>query len=712
MSMPVPPPDTRAPGQTGHIADHNTISDALTALDGAVGELQETVANTTLSLPLTTLGDTLFENSVPGLARLPGNVTTTRMFLRQQGTGSGSAAPAWDTIQAGDIEAAGAVQVGGDLGGTPSAPEVLKIQGTAIGAPTGNTANFLREDGTWAEPPGSGGGDVASVFGRTGPVSAESGDYSVTQVTGAAPLNSPNFTGVPTAATATVGANSSQIATTAFVATAVAGGGGGGGGSGLGTTGWLNITKAPYSADPTGAADSTTAINDALSACPPGGVVYVPGGGLFKISGTLVIPDNVTLLGDVASDFTGGSVIEVANGANLNAVISDATWAPNGASESTAPRAVGLVVNGNGGSQTGGKGVGIAFSAYRAEVINCRVQNTRGDGIRLTNINEAGTTITGFCVENKIVDCTVETPGMGNISGNTEGIAVRDNGSFVTDYWIMRNVVYATPSSNGSGIWANCAGGAIIADNHTYGTGTHGIWVSGATETRITNNYVEFFGALAGSGACYGVYAVDDGGGPGTVIGGNVINVDQAVSGNTFTCIFITNPASGDPAFYSLGPNMMFSSVAAATALTIDNLGNAANFVVALMAQNANGFTSPYNINNFATMRGTPFDAHQQPAYASTMSVDPTQGTLITIVLGGNLTMDLPAFFPAGMRITFIFQQPSSGGTYNHTVTWNSSGGYSGGGSWANATFTPATGINAFSSVTFASDGYDLVQVA
>jgi hypothetical protein len=85
---------------------------------------------------------------------------------------------------------------------------------------------------------------------------------------------------------------------------------------------------------------------------------------------------------------------------------------------------------------------------------------------------------------------------------------------------------------------------------------------------------------------------------------------------------------------------------------------------------------------------------------------------VISIVLGGNLTLDLPAFFPGGMRITFIFQQPDSGGTYNHTVTFANSGGYSGGGDWANATFVAATGNNAFSSVTFVSDGYDLVQVS
>ncbi len=55
------------------------------------------------ALPLTTLGDTLYENATPAAARLPGNTTATKNFLTQTGTGSASAAPAWGTIAAGDV---------------------------------------------------------------------------------------------------------------------------------------------------------------------------------------------------------------------------------------------------------------------------------------------------------------------------------------------------------------------------------------------------------------------------------------------------------------------------------------------------------------------------------------------------------------------------------------------------------------------------------
>src|ERR1700680_4147623 len=42
-----------------------------------------------------------------------------------------------------------------------------------------------------------GGGGVNSVFGRSAAIVAASGDYTVSQVTGAAPLASPTFTGTP-----------------------------------------------------------------------------------------------------------------------------------------------------------------------------------------------------------------------------------------------------------------------------------------------------------------------------------------------------------------------------------------------------------------------------------------------------------------------------------------------------------------------------------
>ena len=52
---------------------------------------------------MTTLGDTLYENSTPAAARLAGNTSATKNFLTQTGTGSVSSAPAWGTIAGADL---------------------------------------------------------------------------------------------------------------------------------------------------------------------------------------------------------------------------------------------------------------------------------------------------------------------------------------------------------------------------------------------------------------------------------------------------------------------------------------------------------------------------------------------------------------------------------------------------------------------------------
>lgn len=53
--------------------------------------------------PMTTLGDIIYENATPAPARLAGDTSNTRKFLRTQASSGVAQAPAWDTIQAGDV---------------------------------------------------------------------------------------------------------------------------------------------------------------------------------------------------------------------------------------------------------------------------------------------------------------------------------------------------------------------------------------------------------------------------------------------------------------------------------------------------------------------------------------------------------------------------------------------------------------------------------
>ena len=92
------------------------------------------------TIPLTTLGDTLYENATPALARLPGNTSGTKNFLTQTGTGSASAAPAWGTIAAGDLPAAttstqGAVIIDG------TASDIQPSPGTGTAGAKGQAAD-------------------------------------------------------------------------------------------------------------------------------------------------------------------------------------------------------------------------------------------------------------------------------------------------------------------------------------------------------------------------------------------------------------------------------------------------------------------------------------------------------------------------------------------------------------------------------------------
>lgn len=78
-----------------------SLLEAVSLTLGWTGSLATTRGGTAITSY--TLGDTLYSDATDSLAKLAGNTTTTRKFLRQTGNGTISAAPAWDTLVAGDI---------------------------------------------------------------------------------------------------------------------------------------------------------------------------------------------------------------------------------------------------------------------------------------------------------------------------------------------------------------------------------------------------------------------------------------------------------------------------------------------------------------------------------------------------------------------------------------------------------------------------------
>jgi hypothetical protein len=110
------------------------------------------------------LGDTLYASATNVLAKLPGNITTTRQFLSQTGTGAISAAPAWATIAGTDVTGAALTSVNDTnvtlaLGGTP-ATALLRAASITAGW-TGQLS--LARGGTNANLTASNGGLVYST---------------------------------------------------------------------------------------------------------------------------------------------------------------------------------------------------------------------------------------------------------------------------------------------------------------------------------------------------------------------------------------------------------------------------------------------------------------------------------------------------------------------------------------------------------------------
>lgn len=147
---------TLASGVTGSsLTSVGTIATGVwggTAIAATVGGTGQTTA---------ALGDIHYGSGTNAISILSGNITSTKKFLRQTGTGSVSAAPAWDTLVAGDIPSLSATYLP-LAGGTLSGQLVLN-DNTALASKNGSgTSGRI----FFASSPGSAlnFGDVDSVF--------------------------------------------------------------------------------------------------------------------------------------------------------------------------------------------------------------------------------------------------------------------------------------------------------------------------------------------------------------------------------------------------------------------------------------------------------------------------------------------------------------------------------------------------------------------
>jgi Pectate lyase superfamily protein/F5/8 type C domain/Abnormal spindle-like microcephaly-assoc'd, ASPM-SPD-2-Hydin len=256
-------------------------------------------------------------------------------------------------------------------------------------------------------------------------------------------------------------------------------------------SGYINVTSSPYSADATGANDSTSALQSAINAASSAGEgVYIPQG-TYKISSPLNV-NNVTIegAGQWYTDITGTNVEFNGNEnpASTNVNISNLSlYGDVSVRDNSNTEDAGF----NGGFsnstindvwiQNEKVGIWIYGPATNLTIENVRIQDTTADGI---NLDAGGGAITSATVENNFVRNTGD-----------DGIALWSESFGDTNDTVTQNTVDSPGLANNMGIYGGGSGDQItnnlLQDTVQFGGGME-----------IAQNYgsVPFSGTLTISG--------------------------------------------------------------------------------------------------------------------------------------------------------------------------------------------------------------------
>jgi hypothetical protein len=256
-------------------------------------------------------------------------------------------------------------------------------------------------------------------------------------------------------------------------------------------SGYINATASPYNADPTGANDSTTALQDAIDAASSAGEgLYIPAG-TYQVSSPLNV-DNVTIegAGQWYTTLTGSDVEFAAdqNPASTNVDISNLSLfgQVNDRDNSTSD-----YTGFNGGFtnstiddvwiQNEKSGIFDIGPANGLTVENVRIQDLTADGI---NLDAADGAVTGSTVENDFIR-----------NSGDDGIALWSQNAADTGDTVTQNTVDSPNLANNLGVYGGGSGdqitGNLLQDTVEFGGGME-----------IAQNYgaVAFSGTLTVSG--------------------------------------------------------------------------------------------------------------------------------------------------------------------------------------------------------------------
>lgn len=304
--------------------------------------------------------------------------------------------------------------------------------------------------------------------------------------------------------------------------------------------GSLVVNVADFGVVGDGVADDAPAIQAAVNATLPGGVVYFPTPSItYGIGATIVLPagGNITLLGANGriNAVAGHMTITMLAGANLDACIAEFYWYNNNAtSVSTGIQIRDLGISANQSNQTGGLGNVIAGKFWRSQIQYCGLISATSAGIYLSLITRNGTTTdtTNHCIENIFNDNSI-------LGFDTFGI--RTNGANCTDNFMIDNIISGaggTNSTAGIRLSGNGGAGDLIAGNHFY-TCTGAISSSNISLITIVDNYFETLFAPASHGVTSQINLSPIGGNI-VITGNKMFQATAAVAGNTYFGILLS----------------------------------------------------------------------------------------------------------------------------------------------------------------------------
>ncbi len=211
--------------------------------------------------------------------------------------------------------------------------------------------------------------------------------------------------------------------------------------------------------------------------------LYIPAGH-YILSGTFRFDTSITIFGDGVKtilEYTGNSPVM----ASRNYYSAEAT-SPAG---NTFIRNLYLL----GGSSAGANNHGILLRDYYSTILDVLITSTGGDGIRIWHKNDAGASVGGSLVENRILRSTIR-----GSAGYCLYLGEDDNNRITDGY--INGCVLSSTATTPNHVRIGSSAGWQIDGVHTYGASapsSYSIYLLNSYHTIVSNVYIETFGGHA-----------------------------------------------------------------------------------------------------------------------------------------------------------------------------------------------------------------------